>query len=112
MRRPFFAIVALLVFATVAWAVTEAEVLQTANALPDDYKLLEVRVDACPKGECQEAPQIESDFEDLELERDQLHADRASLDPCECTGVDAVIADVDDLAKLLGVTIGGFDQQG
>ena len=94
--------------APVAHAITEQDVIDAATALQADYEDLQDRIDACPAGQCSEAAQIVSDFEELEVERGNLHSLRAQLGGSHPT-LDAIIADVDALAAVAEQGIAGWE---
>lgn len=110
MRRSGIPFLLVLALANVALAATLAAVTADANALLTEYQSLETRVDNCPGGTCQGAQAILDDLDAAEVDRSQLHADRATLNPCTtCSSVDATIDDIDDLSADLASTTGNWD---
>jgi hypothetical protein len=110
LKRNVLAVMFALV-ATVALAVTVAELEQVGNALLADYVELDGRVDDCPDGKCAEAGQILDDFDALEEERADMHADRQTLNPCtNCGSLDATIGQVDALAASIAERVMEWEQ--
>jgi hypothetical protein len=114
MRTNALRIAAAIVFAAVAvvaHAATEAQVSADASALLADYQDLDQRVDACPDGECEDAPDILSTFDELETRRGQLHADFQTLPPSPTLWqVAAAISQVDQIAGSLQAILGGWTE--
>ena len=92
--RILAALAAVLLVTTVAWAVTEAELIEQATELEADYQDLKVLVVAHvgPKSAREAA------YAALEAQRAQLKADRATLQGCGCGELDGLIADIDVLS--------------
>lgn len=93
----------LLLVAGLAWAATEAELETEAEALLDDYQVLELDIDACPDGKCPEAQDLVDQLDAYGLELDQLHADRNALTSCTCATLDTLLDDLDDIDAELRV---------
>jgi len=112
MVRPRFlatsALVVALLTAGVAHALTEAEVLQEAQALLADYQDLEAHVlaDDLPHA------QMLATYQSLETQRDAVEADRVSLGPsCGCAEVDDALADIAAVSADIAVAVMTWDEQ-
>ena len=106
-------LIVLLSLASVAAAVTLAELQQGATALHSTYQAVASQAAACTDGECAERSTIESAFTAAESQRTQLHADRETLSPCgNCQDLDATIQAIDGVAEDVAGIIEGWEGQG
>lgn len=105
-------VLSLMAVALVARAATPEQVAADASALVADTEALGERVEDCPGGTCADADDIRATFTQVVSREDLLVADRATLPAaCGCQEIDAAIARIHQLSDVLGVTLGGWDEE-
>jgi hypothetical protein len=96
-----------LLVATVAFAFTEAELLDRAIPLDADLDALHARFVA----DTEPHSVLKAEFDVLDAELDQLEADRATLPPsCGCTQLDQTLAAASATAAELQRTITAWEE--
>ena len=98
--------------AAIAAAFTWEELETRAMLLLGDYQAMAASVESCPGGECSERSAIEAGFEELEVERLQLIADRQTLGSCgQCIALDQAVAAITQLSSAVSATITAWDDE-
>ena len=86
------------------------ELQPEATALVSDYEALEVRIDACPDGDCDDREAIEADLEVLDLDLADLEGVRDALENCtDCETLDQLLGEAGVLSAEASEEVGHWE---